>query len=84
MGGVCQGTNLYTLHGSVYGLGFAGCCQEDGQRHLERLRSLEASDIKHEFKQSIKETIISAFYCLQVAFLPLCVPSIPAFAVELG
>ncbi|CDJ51280.1 hypothetical protein, conserved [Eimeria brunetti] len=38
---------------------------EDGQRHLERLRSLEAADIKHEFKQSIKETVINAFFCLQ-------------------
>ncbi|XP_026189751.1 uncharacterized protein LOC34620348 [Cyclospora cayetanensis] len=39
--------------------------QEDGQRHLERLRSLEAADISHEFKQSIKETTVNAFFCLQ-------------------
>ncbi|OEH74280.1 hypothetical protein cyc_03694 [Cyclospora cayetanensis] len=38
---------------------------EDGQRHLERLRSLEAADISHEFKQSIKETTVNAFFCLQ-------------------
>lgn len=39
--------------------------QEDGQRHLERLRSLEASDANHEFKQSIKEMKVTAFFCMQ-------------------
>ncbi|KAL8271189.1 hypothetical protein Esti_004850 [Eimeria stiedai] len=38
---------------------------EDEARHLERLRSLEALDINHEFKQTIKEVKVTAFFCIQ-------------------
>lgn len=40
--------------------------QEERQRHLERLRELEKADVKEEFKQSIKSTKVTAFFCEQV------------------
>ncbi|KAL8432278.1 hypothetical protein Efla_000862 [Eimeria flavescens] len=39
--------------------------QEDGARHLERLRFLESADANHEFKQTIKEMKVTAFFCIQ-------------------